>query len=98
MASSDDGRSWKLRKKAARVRILVMGRANAGKTTILQKVCNTADRPKIFDSRGKKVSSATQRSAWRDDADELFIIRSTSQWSCPLHKLVLYLVESFVVE
>ena len=36
-------------------RILIMGRANAGKTTILQCVCATTERPKIFDGNGKKV-------------------------------------------
>ncbi|KAI6100462.1 hypothetical protein EDD16DRAFT_1748944, partial [Pisolithus croceorrhizus] len=35
--------------------ILVMGRANAGKTTILQRVCNTMDRPEIFNGKGGKV-------------------------------------------
>ncbi|KAI5988494.1 hypothetical protein F5J12DRAFT_528374 [Pisolithus orientalis] len=38
-----------------RFRILVMGRANAGKTTILQRVCNTTDQPEIFDGNGVKV-------------------------------------------
>ncbi|KAI6132631.1 GTP-binding protein, partial [Pisolithus croceorrhizus] len=35
--------------------ILVIGRANAGKTTILQHVCNTIDIPVIFDGKGNKV-------------------------------------------
>ncbi|KIK12540.1 hypothetical protein PISMIDRAFT_18665 [Pisolithus microcarpus 441] len=38
-------------------RILVMGRANAGKTTILQRVCNTTDNPEIFDGEGNKIES-----------------------------------------
>ncbi|KAI6151508.1 hypothetical protein BKA82DRAFT_169421, partial [Pisolithus tinctorius] len=38
-----------------RFRILVMGRANAGKTTILQRLCNTTDQPEIFDEKGQKV-------------------------------------------
>ncbi|KAI6141989.1 hypothetical protein BKA82DRAFT_19790 [Pisolithus tinctorius] len=38
-----------------RFRILVMGRANAGKTTILQRVCNTTDQPEIFNGEGQKV-------------------------------------------
>jgi GTP-binding protein EngB required for normal cell division len=33
----------------------VIGRANAGKTTILRKVCNTTDEPIIFDPDGKKI-------------------------------------------
>ncbi|KAI6038240.1 GTP-binding protein [Pisolithus marmoratus] len=32
-----------------------MGRANAGKTTILQRVCNSMDEPEIFDRKGNKV-------------------------------------------
>ncbi|KAF5378359.1 hypothetical protein D9615_008757 [Tricholomella constricta] len=49
----------RLRKKAGRFRILIIGRANAGKTTILQKVCNTTEDPEIFDSEGYKVDLAT---------------------------------------
>ena len=30
-------------------RILVIGRANAGKTTLLQRVCNTTEDPCIYD-------------------------------------------------
>ncbi|KAI6155958.1 hypothetical protein BKA82DRAFT_4349217 [Pisolithus tinctorius] len=41
-----------------RFRILIMGRANAGKTTILQRVCNTTDQPEIFNGKGEKVDAA----------------------------------------
>ncbi|KAI6138659.1 hypothetical protein BKA82DRAFT_293181 [Pisolithus tinctorius] len=44
-----------------RFRILVMGRANAGKRTILQRVCNTTDQPEIFYGKGKKVDT---RAVW----------------------------------
>jgi len=44
-----------IRKKIGRFRILVIGRANAGKTTILQRVCNTREKPEIYNSAGKKV-------------------------------------------
>ncbi|KAG1734540.1 hypothetical protein EDD22DRAFT_1045349 [Suillus occidentalis] len=47
-----------IRKKIGRFRILTIGRANAGKTTILQRVCNTRNNPKIFNSAGKKINSA----------------------------------------
>ncbi|KIO05028.1 hypothetical protein M404DRAFT_1000117 [Pisolithus tinctorius Marx 270] len=40
-----------------RFRVLVMGRANAGKTTILQRLCNTTDRPEIFNGKGEKVNT-----------------------------------------
>jgi GTPase SAR1 family protein len=45
----------KIREKIGRFRILVIGRANAGKTTILQRVCNTRENPEIYSSAGKKV-------------------------------------------
>ncbi|KAI6141976.1 hypothetical protein BKA82DRAFT_126024, partial [Pisolithus tinctorius] len=38
-----------------RFRVLVVGRANAGKTTILQRVCNTTDQPEVFNGEGQKV-------------------------------------------
>ncbi|KAI6013297.1 hypothetical protein EDC04DRAFT_3071173 [Pisolithus marmoratus] len=44
-------------KKIRRFRILVMGRANAGKTTILRRVCNSTDKPEIFDGKGNKIES-----------------------------------------
>ncbi|KAI6037652.1 hypothetical protein EDC04DRAFT_2106928 [Pisolithus marmoratus] len=44
-------------KKIKRFRILVMGRANSGKTTILQRVCNSTDKPEIFDGKGNKIKS-----------------------------------------
>ncbi|KAG1893677.1 uncharacterized protein F5891DRAFT_765577 [Suillus fuscotomentosus] len=44
-----------LRERIGRFRVLIMGRANAGKTTILQKVCNTTDQPEIYDTQGNKV-------------------------------------------
>ena len=33
-------------------RVLIVGRANAGKTTILQRVCDTTESPTIFRNRG----------------------------------------------
>jgi 50S ribosomal subunit-associated GTPase HflX len=51
----NDERTQELRKKAHRFRILIVGRANAGKTTILQKICKTDEKPEIFNSEGEKV-------------------------------------------
>ncbi|KIK22643.1 hypothetical protein PISMIDRAFT_680059 [Pisolithus microcarpus 441] len=49
-----------------RFRILVMGRANAGKTTVLQRVCNATDQPETFDEKGEKVDATVVRgSLWR---------------------------------
>ncbi|KAG1893482.1 uncharacterized protein F5891DRAFT_962890 [Suillus fuscotomentosus] len=41
-----------------RFRILIIGRANAGKTTILQRVCNTRENPEIYDSNGEEIDPA----------------------------------------
>ena len=38
-----------------RFRVLIIGRANAGKTTILQRVCNTTEQLKIFNREGREV-------------------------------------------
>ena len=48
-------RSQYARRLSKRFRILIIGRANAGKTTILQRVCNTTEQPKIFNQEGHKV-------------------------------------------
>ncbi|KAG1899066.1 GTP-binding protein [Suillus fuscotomentosus] len=52
-----------LRERIGRFRVLIMGRANAGKTTILQKVCNTTDQPDIYDTKGKKIDAAIVQSS-----------------------------------
>ena len=44
-----------VRNRTGRFRVLVIGRANAGKTTILQRVCNTTEQPKIFNREGHEV-------------------------------------------
>ena len=41
--------------RIGRFRILVIGRSNAGKTTLLQRVCNTMELPEIYNSNGEKV-------------------------------------------
>ncbi|KAF9459243.1 hypothetical protein BDZ94DRAFT_1199801 [Collybia nuda] len=44
---------------AGRFRILVIGRANAGKTTILKRICDTTDEPEIYNINGKKIDKLT---------------------------------------
>ena len=46
----------KIQAKYTRFRILVIGRANAGKTTLLKRVCDTIEEPSIFD-KGKNLVS-----------------------------------------
>ncbi|KAG1831602.1 GTP-binding protein [Suillus variegatus] len=55
--------SQDLREIIGRFRVLIMGRANTGKTTILQKVCNTTDHPEIYDTKGNKIDAAIVESS-----------------------------------
>jgi len=43
------------RKEYTRFRILVIGRANAGKTTLLKRVCNTTEEPCIYDEKNNNL-------------------------------------------
>ena len=70
----NEARARELREKAGRFRILIVGRANSGKTTILQKICKTDDKPEIFNSKGEKVR---RRSPRRALYILMFSIRST---------------------
>ena len=53
----NDREPYDLRAKFTRFRILVIGRANAGKTTLLQRVCNTTEDPCIYDENNKNLVS-----------------------------------------
>lgn len=44
-----------LQEKFGRFRVLIVGRANAGKTTILQGICNSTEYPEIYDGEGNRV-------------------------------------------
>ncbi|KDQ17552.1 hypothetical protein BOTBODRAFT_577359 [Botryobasidium botryosum FD-172 SS1] len=46
-----------IRSKYQYFRVLVMGRANAGKTTTLQAVCGTTEAPEVYNRRGRKVGA-----------------------------------------
>ncbi|KAG2753820.1 hypothetical protein P692DRAFT_20828818 [Suillus brevipes Sb2] len=52
-----------LRRIIGRFRVLILGRANAGKTTILQKVCNTTDDPEIYNTKGEKIDETVVKSS-----------------------------------
>jgi|SRR5580698_4994289 GTPase SAR1 family protein len=69
-----------------RFRVLVIGKANAGKTTILQRVCDTTESPKIY-RRGKEVRSTTfaYRSDLTGDQVELNPSIDVSDNSTSLH-------------
>ncbi|KAF5344667.1 hypothetical protein D9758_016408 [Tetrapyrgos nigripes] len=48
-----------LPQKFQRFRILVIGRANAGKTTLLNRVCNTTEEPCIYDEQARNLLEPT---------------------------------------
>ncbi len=52
---SDISASFDVRQKYRHFRILVIGRANAGKTTLLKRVCNTTDEPCIYDEKSNSL-------------------------------------------
>jgi signal recognition particle GTPase len=54
-------RAKNIRRRTSHFHILIIGRANAGKTTILQRVCNTTERPKIFNPQGHEVRVPLKR-------------------------------------
>jgi GTPase SAR1 family protein len=62
--TGDARRAQRVRERCGRFRILIIGRANAGKTTILQKVCNTTEEPEIYDSKERKVCNVSVQSNW----------------------------------
>ncbi|KAL4064174.1 hypothetical protein V8B97DRAFT_1988980, partial [Scleroderma yunnanense] len=66
--------------RIGRFRILVIGRSNAGKTTLLQRICNTTELPEVFNSEGKKINVVVQGSLERGEhniEDEL-VFRSNT--------------------
>jgi hypothetical protein len=52
----DVDKAIELRSQCEHFRILVIGRANAGKTTLLKKVCNSLVDPEIFSPSGEQVT------------------------------------------
>ncbi|KAK7026309.1 hypothetical protein R3P38DRAFT_2528891 [Favolaschia claudopus] len=84
-----DALSFDIRSRLSHFRILILGRANAGKTTILKKVCNSIDDPEIFSPDGQKVcispsarlfvtSGSTQRGL--HDIENQLIFKSNPQF------------------
>ncbi|KAJ7798429.1 hypothetical protein B0H14DRAFT_2388707 [Mycena olivaceomarginata] len=81
-------RAIDIRKKCGHFRILVIGRANAGKTTILKKVCDSTKDPKIFNPTGKKVGVLSilnslklrEKQRGEHDIDNQLIFKSNPQF------------------
>ena len=58
--------AFNARQKYSQFRILVIGRANAGKTTLLKRVCNTSEDPRIYNEGTNLVRFLSSRE--RNDA------------------------------
>jgi GTP-binding protein EngB required for normal cell division len=72
-----------LRSKCGHFRILIIGRANAGKTTLLKKVCNSVDDPEIFSPSGEKLDpTLVQESSERGlhDINNQLVFKSNRQF------------------
>ncbi|KAJ7214896.1 hypothetical protein GGX14DRAFT_359731 [Mycena pura] len=72
-----------LRSTLSHFNILVIGRANSGKTTLLKRVCNSVEDPEIFSPSGEKIdSSIVEGSAGRGlhDIDNQLIFKSNPQF------------------
>ncbi|KAF8815628.1 hypothetical protein BYT27DRAFT_7079477 [Phlegmacium glaucopus] len=73
----------KLRSKCRHFRILIIGKANAGKTTLLKKVCNSIDDPEIYSPSGGKLDlSIVQGSSERGmhDIENQLIFKSNRRF------------------
>ncbi|KAF8452820.1 hypothetical protein L210DRAFT_3639275 [Boletus edulis BED1] len=62
-------RAAAVRDRFPRFRILVIGRANAGKTTLLQRVCKTTESPIVCDRNGRKVKIDVKGTESRGEHD-----------------------------
>ncbi|KAF8811823.1 hypothetical protein BYT27DRAFT_7023705, partial [Phlegmacium glaucopus] len=67
------------REKYRYFRILVIGRANAGKTTLLKRVCNTTDEPCIYDEKSNSLLEPTSERGIHD-IDHPFAFASNPQF------------------
>src|ERR1700728_2738985 len=54
-------KALEIRSQCKHFRVLIIGRSNAGKTTILKKVCNSIDDPVIFSPSGKRACVTSPR-------------------------------------
>lgn len=71
--SIDDYRAQVIRLKCGKFRILIIGRANAGKTTILQRTCDTMDDPVIYNRKGQEVRNYSTHQSMLIPANFLYI-------------------------
>jgi len=56
MATQNVGGFENIQERFGRFRILIIGRANAGKTTILRAICNSTENPEVYDGEGNEIN------------------------------------------
>jgi hypothetical protein len=105
--SMDSGRTQRLKDRCRKFRVLIIGRANAGKTTILRTVCDTTEEPEIYNIRGEKVGRDNDRGRYTRtyDANRVLggplshcrICRGESLDSVEQHQLRLSSVENMIL-
>ena len=78
MLSLNPFNPFNARQKYSHFRILVIGRANAGKTTLLKRVCNTTEDPRIYN----KGTNLVRFLSSRERNDTLTVSWPTS-WNQP---------------
>ncbi|KAJ7199839.1 hypothetical protein GGX14DRAFT_536471 [Mycena pura] len=77
--SSNIDEAIDLRDGICHFNVLVIGRANAGKTTLLKRVCNSVEDPEIFSPSGEKASPRGARRGWHNIENQL-IFKSNPQF------------------
>ncbi|PPQ76603.1 hypothetical protein CVT26_012856 [Gymnopilus dilepis] len=78
MFSSNTSAAFELRQKYDHFRILIIGRANAGKTTILKRVCNTTEDPQLYDEGRNLLEPTSARGI--HDINHPFVFASNPQF------------------
>jgi len=73
-----DLNAFNARQKYSHFRILVIGRANAGKTTLLKRVCNTTEDPRIYNEGTNLLEPTSARGI--HDINRPFFFESNPQF------------------
>ncbi|KAF8135880.1 GTP-binding protein [Mycena galopus ATCC 62051] len=68
--SSNVNEAIDVRRRISHFNVLVIGRANAGKTTLLKRVCDSIEDPEVFNPDGEKIdASVVEGTSERGDHD-----------------------------
>ncbi|KAK7448833.1 hypothetical protein VKT23_013562 [Stygiomarasmius scandens] len=76
---TDNSSMSAIRARYKHFRVLVIGRANAGKTTLLKRVCNTLEEPCIYDEEKKNLLDPTSDRGIHD-INRPFVFASNPQF------------------